>query len=88
MMDKLFIQKIQNKEVEFTNGTTIRCVLEQKRKIDDATGLIRIVKNNVLSVAPLDEMDKTLVVPRKRNRSLNTTSQLKLPLQPRRRDKK
>lgn len=84
MLDRLFIQKIQNKEVEFTNGTTIRCVLEQKRKIDDATGIIKIVKNNVLTVAPMDDKDKPLAVPRRRRGSKIPNTQLQLGLEQKR----
>lgn len=84
MLDKLFIQKIQLKQVEFTNGTTIRCVLEQKRRIDDATGLIKIIKSNVLRVADIDDEDISLEVPKTRRSRSAVTAQLDLPLTTRR----
>lgn len=80
MLDKLFIQKIQLKQVEFTNGTTIRCVLEQKRRIDDTTGMIKIIKNNVLRVADISDENTILQIPRKRAGSKTISAQLSLSL--------
>lgn len=85
MLDKLFIQKIQLKQVEFTNGTTIRCVLEQKRRIDDTTGLIKIIKSSVLRVADVDDEDTTLQIPPRRSGSKTGAAQLDLPLTTKRR---
>ncbi|MCB0479192.1 MAG: hypothetical protein KDC84_13570 [Crocinitomicaceae bacterium] len=49
MRDEVFKNSILNREVEFTNGFGIKCVLQQTRKIDD-TGLIKVTQNNVITV--------------------------------------
>ena len=49
MDDQSFKNSVLNKEIEFINGTAIKCVLQQNRKIDE-TGLVKVVKNKVLTV--------------------------------------
>lgn len=49
MQDKVFKNAVLNKEVEFINGTAIKCVLHQNRKIDE-TGMVKIVQNKVPTV--------------------------------------
>lgn len=49
MSDSEFKSLVLNKKIEFVNGTAIKCILHQKRKIDE-TGLIKIVHNKVLTV--------------------------------------
>lgn len=50
MSDLKFRQDIQLGKVEFTGGSTIECVLQIKRKIDESTGEIRSGAKNVLRV--------------------------------------
>jgi len=49
MNDQSFKNSVLNKEIEFINGTAIKCVLHQNRKIDEV-GLIKIIQNKVLTV--------------------------------------
>lgn len=49
MNDQTFKNSVLNKEIEFVNGTAIKCVLQQNRKIDE-TGLVKIIQNKVLTV--------------------------------------
>lgn len=49
MADTEFKNSVLNKEIEFVNGTTIKCVLHQNRKIDE-TGFVKIVQSKVLTV--------------------------------------
>ena len=49
MADNTFNNSVINKEIEFTNGTSIKCVLQQNQKIDDS-GFTKIYKNKVLTV--------------------------------------
>ncbi len=49
MKDQIFNESVLSKSIEFINGTTIKCVLHQKRKLDD-TGLEKIYKNKVMTV--------------------------------------
>lgn len=49
MADTQFKDSIINKEVEFKNGTAIKCVLRQNRKIDE-NGLIKFSKSKVYSM--------------------------------------
>lgn len=49
MNDQTFKNSVLNKEIEFVNGTAIKCVLKQNRKIDE-TGLVKIIQNKVLTV--------------------------------------
>lgn len=49
MKDQIFNESVLSKSIEFINGTTIKCVLHQKRKLDD-TGLEKIYKNKVVTV--------------------------------------
>jgi hypothetical protein len=61
MKDKEFKNLVLNKQIEFVNGIAIKCVLQQKRKIDDY-GNIRIIKSNVLTVLEIlksDEREET-----------------------------
>lgn len=59
MKDKTFKDSVVNREIEFTNGSAIKCVLKQSRKIDDL-GLIQIVNNQVLTVIEIVENDKII----------------------------
>jgi hypothetical protein len=52
MKDKDFKKAVANKQIEFVNGFTIKCVLHQSRKIDDM-GVIQIVKNEVITVVEI-----------------------------------
>ena len=49
MRDKIFKNTVLKKEIEFVNGTAIKCVLEQSRIIDES-GDIKIKNNQVLTV--------------------------------------
>lgn len=49
MNDQSFKNSVLNKEIEFINGTAIKCVLQQNRKIDEV-GLVKVVQNKVLTV--------------------------------------
>ncbi|MBB6324992.1 hypothetical protein FHS59_000607 [Algoriphagus iocasae] len=49
MNDQTFKNSVLNKEIEFINGTAIKCVLHQNRKIDE-TGLVKVVQNKVITV--------------------------------------
>lgn len=49
MGDSQFKNSINNKEIEFKNGTAIKCVLRQNRKIDE-NGMIKVTKSRVLVV--------------------------------------
>ncbi len=49
MVDNTFNNSVINKEIEFTNGTSIKCVLQQNQKIDES-GFTKIYKNKVLTV--------------------------------------
>jgi hypothetical protein len=49
MKDQIFNELVLSKSIEFINGTTIKCVLHQKRKLGD-TGLEKIYKNKVMTV--------------------------------------
>ncbi|SOE23827.1 hypothetical protein SAMN06298216_4206 [Spirosomataceae bacterium TFI 002] len=49
MNDQTFKYSVLNKEIEFINGTAIKCVLHQNRKIDE-TGLVKVVQNKVMTV--------------------------------------
>ena len=49
MKDQTFKNSVLNKEIEFINGTAIKCVLHQNRKIDE-TGLVKVVQNKVMTV--------------------------------------
>jgi hypothetical protein len=54
MKDEEFKNAVLNKQIEFVNGTAIKCVLQQNRKID-AIGMIQIVNNHVLTVLEIVE---------------------------------
>jgi hypothetical protein len=49
MRDTIFKKSVLDKQIEFVNGTAIKCVLNQNRKLDEI-GQIQIVKNEVLTV--------------------------------------
>lgn len=49
MSDQGFKKSVLNKEIEFINGTAIKCVLQQNRKIDEV-GLVKVIQNKVLTV--------------------------------------
>lgn len=49
MNDQSFKDSVLNKEIEFINGTAIKCVLQQNRKIDEV-GLVKVIQNKVLTV--------------------------------------
>ena len=49
MTDSQFKDSIINKEIEFKNGTAIKCILRQNRKIDE-NGMIKVTKSRVLVV--------------------------------------
>ncbi len=49
MSDQSFKNSVLNKEIEFINGTAIKCVLQQNRKIDEV-GLVKVIQNKVLTV--------------------------------------
>lgn len=49
MNDQSFKNSVLNKEIEFINGTAIKCVLQQNRKIDEV-GLVKVIQNKVLTV--------------------------------------
>jgi len=49
MNDQIFKNSVLNKEIEFINGTAIKCVLLQNRKIDE-TGIVKVVQNKVMTV--------------------------------------
>lgn len=46
MTDENFKKSVLNKEIEFVNGTAIKCVLHQNRKIDE-TGFVKVVQSKV-----------------------------------------
>jgi len=52
MKDQSFNNSVLNKEIEFINGTAIRCVLQQNRKIDEI-GLVKVIQNKVLIVVEI-----------------------------------
>ena len=52
MNDQTFKNSVLNKEIEFINGTAIKCVLQQSRKIDE-TGLVKVVQNKVMTVVEI-----------------------------------
>ncbi|MBC7846519.1 MAG: hypothetical protein H7Y10_08515 [Flavobacterium sp.] len=49
MKDNDFKNAVLNKQIEFINGTAIKCYLQQNRKIDEV-GKIQIVNNQVYTV--------------------------------------
>jgi hypothetical protein len=49
MKDKIFNESVLSKNIEFINGTSIKCVLQQYRKLED-TGQEKIHKNKVTTV--------------------------------------
>jgi len=49
MKDKIFNESVLSKNIEFINGTSIKCVLQQYRKLED-TGQEKILKNKVTTV--------------------------------------
>jgi len=59
MNDQMFKNSVLNKEIEFINGTAIKCVLHQNRKIDE-TGFVKIVQNKVLTVIEIITEDNYL----------------------------
>lgn len=58
MADQEFRESVLKKEIEFVNGTAIKCVLHQSRKIDE-TGLIKIVQSKVMTV--FEVIDSNLI---------------------------
>ncbi|MCH3882990.1 MULTISPECIES: hypothetical protein [Tenacibaculum] len=56
MKDEIFKSSVRNNEIEFTNGTSIKCVLKQKRIINEF-GLIKTKSCDVLLV--LEVMKKS-----------------------------
>lgn len=56
MADIDFKNSVLNKEIEFINGTAIKCVLHQNRKIDES-GLIKVVQSKVLTIFEIIEGD-------------------------------
>lgn len=59
MRDEEFKNAVLNKQIEFVNGTAIKCVLHQNRKIDEL-GLIQIINNQVLTVLEIVEGNTTI----------------------------
>jgi len=59
MNDQMFKNSVLNKEIEFINGTAIKCFLHQNRKIDE-TGFVKIVQNKVLTVIEIITEDNYL----------------------------
>ncbi|MCA8829854.1 hypothetical protein [Hymenobacter pini] len=59
MNDNKFKNSVFSKKIEFTNGTTIRCVLSQSRKIDDS-GTIQIKNSKVLVVLDIFDDSKSI----------------------------
>ena len=49
MSDQDFKDSVLNKKIEFINGTAIKCVLQQNRRINE-TGLVKVVQSKVLTV--------------------------------------
>ncbi|MFC4794357.1 hypothetical protein ACFPAF_19815 [Hymenobacter endophyticus] len=66
MNDNKFKNSVFSKKIEFTNRTTIRCVLSQSRKIDDS-GTIQIKNSKVLVV--LDIFDDSKPIETKQGKS-------------------
>ena len=56
MKDEIFKSSVRKNEIEFTNGTSIKCVLKQKRIINEF-GLIKTKSCDVLVV--LEVMKKS-----------------------------
>lgn len=56
MADQEFRESVLKKEIEFVNGTAIKCLLHQFRKIDE-TGLIKIVQSKVMTVFAVIDND-------------------------------
>ncbi len=56
MADTEFKNSVLNKEIEFVNGTTIKCALHQNRKIDE-TGFVKVVQSKVLTVFEININD-------------------------------
>lgn len=54
MKDKDFKNSVFNKQIEFVNGTAIKCVLQQNRKIDEL-GIIQITSTQVTTVIEIIE---------------------------------
>lgn len=80
MGDSQFKDSIVNKEIEFKNGTAIKCVLRQNRKIDE-NGLIKVSKSRVLVVLEVIDDFKSIQTTqgKKHNRIKNDTkNQLRL----------
>lgn len=59
MKDSIFKDAVLNREIEFTNGTAIKCVLCRNRKIDDF-GVIQTVNNVVLTVIEVVTSSSTI----------------------------
>lgn len=82
MSDLKFRQDIQLGKVEFTGGSTIECVLQVKRKIDESTGEVRNGAKNVLRVKAhiLNDVRTEFTHKKKLKHELspNSTDQLKL----------
>lgn len=80
MNDQTFKNSVLNKEIEFINGTAIKCVLHQNRKIDE-TGLVKVVQNKVTTVMEIITSDNYLATEQgkkyKRDKDLKN-DQLKL----------
>jgi len=73
MVDSEFKNAVLNKEIEFVNGTSIKSVLRQNRKIDE-TGLIKVVQSKVLTVFEIMTSDNIIATEQgikyKRNKKL------------------
>ena len=59
MGDSQFKESIINKEIKFENGTAIKCVLRQSRRIDE-NGMIKVSKSRVLIVLEIIENYKAI----------------------------
>lgn len=82
MNDQTFKNSVLNKEIEFINGTAIKCVLHQNRKINE-TGLVKVVQNKVMTVSKIITGDNYVATEQgkkhKRDKDLKN-DQLKLNL--------
>lgn len=83
MNDQIFRNSVLNKEIEFKNGTAIKCVLHQNRRINEA-GILKVYQYKVITVVKIitgkDYIETEQGRKHKRNKILED-SQLKFDFQ-------
>jgi hypothetical protein len=83
MKDDMFKKSVLNKEIEFANGSAIKCVLHQTRRIDES-GMIKVIQSNVITVLEIIQNQESTATPQgieytKRRRLAKTQLYLNFP---------